>query len=373
MAPLSATAVPAPDSPLRIAADKVAARWITDTTTPLGNYTHDLALESLLTLSQTTGEPRYAAAAHQIIEQRKWTPESYIPWTQQPFSCLTWELYLQDKNPRWISSFLNQTRLMLNMTPRGGTGAIVHADRSVSPPSEAVLIDSFQEYIARCAKAGYASGDLNWFDEVQSQIAVHKQLLRNPTTTLWHNAYGWGGKTGRTSPGAWSRGHGWLLRGLSEVLRYTPRSHPTYTETRALVIELATALLKVQASTGYWHAMLQRPHSETPQESSGTGMIVFYLARLIQEGHLPREPFAPALLKAATALLGSVAEDGTPLDTCEGPGPLVQETNYLSQERFKPGNAHGYFSLIYGFCGGMMLESPPRPDSNTPPTTNPSF
>jgi rhamnogalacturonyl hydrolase YesR len=142
------------------------------------------------------------------------------------------------------------------------------------------------------------------------------------------------------------------LRGLSEVLLCLPRESATYREVREVVLEVAEVLVQRQDHEGFWHALLQLPHAESPVESSGTGLLAWHLNLLVKAGHLPDAPFGEAARRAAHALQQCVAENGAPLYACPGPGPLVDDTAYRGPGPFPPGEAHGVFSVLLGLLAG---------------------
>jgi hypothetical protein len=50
-----------------------------------------------------------------------------------------------------------------------------------------------------------------------------------------------------------------------------------------------------------------------------------------------------------------ILPEGEIMNTCEGPGPLYSEEDYIGQEPFS-GNEHGYQAYIWAFSGVLRLE-----------------
>jgi len=331
----------------------------------------DLALESLLELSDLTGLPRYREHVAAAVAGRGWAPGAYIPLRDGSIASLDWALYWRDKNRKWLPNFMNQSRLMKQFMVRGDTGVLVRAKPGGA--GEAVMLDWFLGYIVRCARMAYLTGDPGWTDELHQQFQLHMAALRDPATRFWRSGKGWGDNPAECSPGAWSVAQGRLVCALAEVVRHTPPTHQAYPELRLFCADLVARLASVQDGEGYWHAIVDLPQDRSPVESAGTGLIAYGMARLAVEGVIPHEPASTAARRAARALRMSVGPDGTPLDASPAPGPLVSLAPYTGPIRFEPGDLGGVSGLIYGFCADLLLAgrkaaAPSAPMPNAMPT-----
>lgn len=108
----------------------------------------------------------------------------------------------------------------------------------------------------------------------------------------------------------WSRGNGWVVGGLVEILRELPEGHKSRKFYEKLFVELCTRIAECQQEDGFWRASLLDPQSYPSPETSGTGFFVYGFAYGINEGLLPRDKFMPCLVKGWKALLSAVEEDG---------------------------------------------------------------
>jgi hypothetical protein len=62
------------------------------------------------------------------------------------------------------------------------------------------------------------------------------------------------------------------------------------------------------------------------------------------------------MVKSAIKEMGKyLLPGGEIMNTCEGPGPLHSEVEYINSEPFA-GNEHGYQAFIHAFTGGLRLE-----------------
>jgi rhamnogalacturonyl hydrolase YesR len=117
-------------------------------------------------------------------------------------------------------------------------------------------------------------------------------------------------------------------------------------------------LEEVQNENGMWHVLLDRDFDDSYPETSGTGMIAGYSAIALQEGYIESEnrEEIKSMVKSAIKEMGKyLLPGGEIMNTCEGPGPLHSEVEYINSEPFA-GNEHGYQAFIHAFTGGLRLE-----------------
>lgn len=109
----------------------------------------------------------------------------------------------------------------------------------------------------------------------------------------------------------WGRGNGWVIGGLSEILKTLPSTDTKYKPFYEEVFkELAARLAELQCADGFWHASLLDPASYPSPETSASGFIVYGLAYGINQGYLPADKFLPIVEKGWKALVSAVEADG---------------------------------------------------------------
>jgi unsaturated rhamnogalacturonyl hydrolase len=108
----------------------------------------------------------------------------------------------------------------------------------------------------------------------------------------------------------WSRGNGWVMGGLVRMLQHLPAGHPSRPRFVAQFQEMAAAVLRCQQPDGLWRASLLDATAYPMQETSGSAFFCYALAWGVNEGLLPREPYAAAAKRTWTALEGFVQPDG---------------------------------------------------------------
>lgn len=71
----------------------------------------------------------------------------------------------------------------------------------------------------------------------------------------------------------WSRGNGWGVIGMVELVRYLPKDHPKYNEAVERFKAHCAALIKYQDFRGLWRREITEKYAW--EESSGTGIILY--------------------------------------------------------------------------------------------------
>jgi unsaturated rhamnogalacturonyl hydrolase len=108
----------------------------------------------------------------------------------------------------------------------------------------------------------------------------------------------------------WSRGNGWVMGGLVRVLQYLPANHPERARFVEQFRQMAGKIVTLQQDDGLWRSSLLDPASYPLKETSGSGFYTYALAYGVNEKILDRATYAPAVIKAWTALNACVTADG---------------------------------------------------------------
>ena len=107
----------------------------------------------------------------------------------------------------------------------------------------------------------------------------------------------------------WSRGNGWVIAGIANMLEELPQDSPHRPHLEALFRDMAARIKSLQKSDGYWPPSLLAPEN-SPPETSGTGFYVYGLAWGVQHGLLDAAEYRPAIDNGWAALTRAVAKDG---------------------------------------------------------------
>ncbi len=360
---------PAPANDLLAAAVRIAGPVLDKGKEEKRNYRHELALEALLELGAVTGE---GACRERVLKRAaalglqpgtrvpwSWTPDLDVPGTpayqSELFGCFSYALYRATDDRKWVLSFVSETERVKRVSLRSPEGASLAPRGELAGHGPTMLLDAIQEYAARMARTGAMTGDRSFNIEAARQIQLYRDLLRDPKTGLWSQGRHWlPDQPEALSPGAWSRGHGWLMRGLIASLEVLPKDSQEFVQMRNHLQELADALLPLQKPDGTWHALLHRPASESSADTSGTAMIATGLSRAWREGWLEDVKYVEAAQRSFAVLPSYVAANGDVRSASPGPGPLVSEANYLGTV-FPPRNPHGTYSVLFAAAEAARL------------------
>jgi rhamnogalacturonyl hydrolase YesR len=318
-----------------------------------GSYTFDLALEAMLEFDSVAGCSKLRDYALGIVEQRGW--EANQPaYTAQPFCHLNWKVYETTGNEAFVKPFVMESERYRNEVTRSPEGAITHKP---DEPGRYLLIDQLQDYAARMARTGKLTGDETYYAECAEQFRIYRELVRDPQTGLWCQGRGWLDDPMELSPGAWSRGQGWVIRGMVDSLCALPRDSKEFAAVQGYLQELANALVAAQGPDGMWYQLLHLSPERSAPDTTGTGMIIYYFSRALEEGFLVDPKFRRSAEQAFNTLTQYVTPEGLVLQACPGPGPLNSVEPYLGNAgRTEDGESHGPFCVIYACAGKVLLD-----------------
>ena len=315
-----------------------------------GAYHVDLTWEAMLGYDDASGMNEFRGYVLDKIHERGWTPETKVPYETQPFCHVNYLLGKATGQRGWLDSFATETQRYRKEAVFTPEGAITLRDKNVA--GHPMLLDLMQDYASRLAQTAAINGDDALYEECAGQFWIYRQILRNPTNGLYSQGRGFLGDPLELSPGAWSRGHGWLMRGMVESLAVMPRDSVAYKELQGYLRELADALLAVQDKDGMWHQLLHLPFADSYPETSGTALISYNLARAWKLGLLPDERYRAAAIRAFQEVARRVGENGAVAGTCKAPGPLRSIENYYRAPG-EPDDPHGHFAVLFA-CAGMQ-------------------
>lgn len=312
-----------------------------------GAYYVDLTWEAMLRCDR----PEFREYVLRQIQRRGWTPETRIPYEKQPFCHVNYLIGQITGQQGWLDLFAAETLRYRKEADFTAEGAITLRDKNIA--GHPMLLDLMQDYASRLAQTAAITGDAALFEECAGQFWIYRQILRNPANGLYSQGRGFLADPAALSPGAWSRGHGWLMRGMVESLAVMPRDSAPYNELQGYLRELADALLAVQDKEGMWHQLLHLPFADSFPETSGTALISYNLARAWKLGLLPDERYRAAAIRSFEAVARRVKEDGSISGTCKAPGPLRSIENYYRTPG-EPDDPHGHFAALFA-CAGISL------------------
>ena len=148
--------------------------------------------------------------------------------------------------------------------------------------------------------AGMALKEQKYVDFAVRQCLDIYDLLRNPDNGLVHQAKGFIDGTGRITEDHWSRGNGWGLVGLTELVQYLPKDHPERERVEQYFVKHVNAIIRYQGENGLWRQEITEPLSWF--DSSGSGLILYGLGVGIRQGLLQDVCYRSAFEKGIDGL-----------------------------------------------------------------------
>lgn len=162
----------------------------------------------------------------------------------------------------------------------------------------------------------------------------------------------------------WSRGNGWVIFSLSELLQVLPLDHPDREELTAFFRRLCAGYLALQDESGLWHQVLDMP--ETYLESSGSAMFLCAFCRGVRCGWL--DPgLEQACRESARRAWRGLAEEavdrrGDLYGVCQGSG-WSYDRAYYAALWWNFNDAHGTGIVMLAGTEYLRMEESLRRDS----------
>lgn len=311
-----------------------------------GSYTLELTLDALLEYHMATGHEGFHDYVFAVLYRRGGRREDVVRSEQRPFGHIGYTVCRCLADARLADAFVQESRKILSGVARSSDGLVQHRPGRRQPK---VLVDFMQDYVARMARTGSLTGEVGFFAEAAEQVRLHRELLRDPKTGLWRQGRGWE-RSDRAliSPGAWARGQGWVLRGLTDALAAIPpdrREHEALAET---LRDLLASLLPLQDAAGFWRCLVDSPSGASAPETSGTALIAAALYRAMVSGWITGDEWRRAADRAFAAVADRVDHSGCVTGACAGPGPLNRRLRARCIGRCSAQDeGHGWFSVLY--------------------------
>jgi rhamnogalacturonyl hydrolase YesR len=243
---------------------------------------------------------------------------------------------------------LEAAAYFLNDAARTPEGLLAYHE---NPARGRIWVDALYMTMPLLARAGQATGDSAYYDEVITQILGFAEKLYDEEAQLWHQGWNWHGDG--ASPGFWGRANGWAMAALTEALDVIPEGHPRRDELLALYQDFAAGLLANQGPTGMWHQLLDKHN--TYAETSGTGLILYGLARGVQRGWLPAVQAEP-VRQGYQALSQYITITGDITNVSPGTSTQSSESAYANRGP-ATNDSHGIGPAMLGVYAGMITPS----------------
>lgn len=162
---------------------------------------------------------------------------------------------------------------MLHEQPRTSEGAYCRRD-------DTIWADDMYMSGPFLCRYSELTGSMEGMNACANQLLQYKDLLFMPDKQIMsHMRCLRNGKSNRIP---WSRGNGWVLFTLSELLQKLPVGHEKRPALLLFFRELSAGYMKLQDASGLWHQILDEPG--TYLESSATAMFICAFSRGLRNG-----------------------------------------------------------------------------------------
>ena len=293
-------------------------------------WTFAALYDGLLAASKTTGDPKYHDAVLHFAERSNWTllNERFPHADDQAFGQAYLDLYLEDKKPvRMADTKAIMDRLVVRPDDPDKLLWWWCDALFMSPP---VLLRMYE-----------ITHDKKYLDYMDHEWWLTSGSLYNQENHLYfRDSRYFTQKQANGKPIFWSRGNGWVMGALVNVLRILPPDYPSRPKYVAQFREMAAEIAAIQSPDGLWRSGLLDPDAYDLPEVSGSAFFTFGIAYGINEKILDRKTYLPVVQKSWKGMLAHIYADGRlgsiqPIDGQPG--------------KFKPSA-----SYVYG-VGGFLL------------------
>jgi unsaturated rhamnogalacturonyl hydrolase len=155
----------------------------------------------------------------------------------------------------------------------------------------------------------------------------------------------------------WSRGDGWVMGGITNILTYMPDNYPSRPKYEQLFKDMADRLLTLQEDNGLWPSSLLDADDGPKIETSGSAFFTYAFAWGINHHLLDKDKFLPATQKGWDALTSRLRPDG--------------QLGYVQPIGFKPDGSqaitldntqyYGNGAFLLAGCEILKLNAPAAP------------
>lgn len=232
------------------------------------------------------------------------------------------ELEMRKPNPAFLK-YINETNdHLLYGEPRLADGTIAR----IWPHENTIWADDLFMAVAFLSRMGKMTGDNKYFDDAANQVLNYTKYLWDSDKQIYYHCY----HTDNDEHGVahWSRANGWMLMAQADLLSMMPKDHPK----RAAVIEnfkqQVSGVARYQGKNGLWHQLLDK--TDSYEETTGTAMFVFGIARGVREGWIDKD-FIYVAEQGLKGMMKNLSNEGDVTQICVGTGIMPALTYYYNR------------------------------------------
>ena len=287
----------------------------------------------------------------------------------------TWAVTTAETNPDTIKSL--QTYYDLNAL--SSTASLTKADAAMAsdltnrPVSQYDWADALFMGLPDWTRWATRTGNSAYLDKMDAlytwtrdQGATSTRCTGTPsqpglfdsTRGLWYRDCSYvGAKDPNGQPIFWSRGNGWVIAAMAQVVQTLPATDARRTKYVSMLQTMAAALAPLQGSDGFWRSSLLDSALYPSPETSGTALITYALAYGIKAGLLDSATYQPIVAKAWKGLSTMALQPSGFVTDCQANGvapaaPYTATSPRTGQTSTSSGTVN---SDEPPFCAGAFL------------------
>ncbi|MFS1030056.1 glycoside hydrolase family 105 protein [Enterococcus casseliflavus] len=236
------------------------------------------------------------------------------------------------------------------------TGQKRESDGVFSRNNDTMWIDDLYMSVPFLARFGTLFHQDEAFDDAAQQFKLFKKRMFIEDKNLMSHIYDLREQVANKIP--WSRGNGWVLFSLTELLDRLPKSHPDFEWLVHFYNQMIEGILAcVDTETGLWHQVLDE--SDSYLESSSTAMFICAMSRGIRNGYLAKpmvEQVGHVMEKAWVGLMTICVDKlGNLYGVCRGSGFSYSKT-YYKQLGWLLNDSHGIGIVVLAGIELMQMQ-----------------
>jgi rhamnogalacturonyl hydrolase YesR len=279
----------------------------------------------LAALSHTSTNPTYAQAAFDIAQKNNWsihsggartTPPRRFFADDQCIGQLYLDLAVSSHNLDLLKPLIAEETALLgqlqNFNPLLPNPN--HSKSSATVKMEPIpwwWCDSLFMNPPVLARLSGVTGDPKFLDGMDHAYWQTADMLYDKDEHLFYRDNRFLGQKSKNGKKVfWSRGDGWVMGGLCQILTYMPDNYPSRDKYLTLFKDMAHKIVTLQNPDGLWSPSLLDPQDPTFTETSGSAFFTYAFAWGINHHLLDRPTFEPAMNKGWDALVSHLRPDG---------------------------------------------------------------
>lgn len=274
---------------------------------------------------QKTGEKRYLdfligwTERHLQEAYKQITVNSVAPLLTVSY------LYEETKNPKYLKVCTDLAEYVSNEAPRTVDGGLEHTvTEDVEGFSDQVWADTLFMVCIFMANMGRLTGEKKYSEFAIEQLCIHHRLLTDGNGLYFHGYNG--AQKNHMSSVRWGRANAWIIYSTMQILSLTGEFKERE-EICKYVQAHVKRLSECQRADGGFGTVIDNEKSYV--EISATAGIIAGIKLVVGSGIVDKK-YQTVYEKGCTAILNSIAEDGSVQSVSTGTPVMESEEAYLN-------------------------------------------